>query len=444
MSDPALRRRGGAGYDGTVRPTSIDELRSVMQSVSAAAGPLRPIGAGSAATPCSAARGGTVLDLTGLDQILDVGDDTVTVQAGLRLDRLADELAAEGLELAGGHDLMGRTVGGAVAGACVGPGTGTGTRLFSSQVTRLRVITPAGGEMLVDGSRPHLLDMFRLSYGVLGVIHEVTLKVRPMNPFTIRRRRCTTAELAAITDRLVRTPLGLRFYLLPFRDRVYLELRRSGDEDTQVNRLLWKIRDWGESAILPAMASSMSRIVPIAGLRYGVMDRLNGAGQTLFNAPVSAGNAAVAQGGHAGEGAGRRMLHTSWCFPAAEFPLIVQAYRQFCRDYYEQHRFRCDMPTVGYRLNQDRTALLSPSFDGPVFVLRAVSTPHRQWQDFVLELADFAERWNGIPFLDQTDGLTVAQVAGALGSRLDFFRKMRRRLDPDGRMLNPYLAQFFL
>jgi len=73
-----------------------------------------------------------------------------------------------------------------------------------------------------------------------------------------------------------------------------------------------------------------------------------------------------------------------------------------------------------------------------------VSTPRPQWQDFVLEFADFAEKWNGIPFLDQTDGLSSGQVAASLGSRLEFFRKMRRRLDPDGRLLNPYLAQFFL
>ncbi|WP_405233256.1 FAD-binding oxidoreductase [Lentisalinibacter salinarum] len=427
------------------RPESPEALRDLLRTGSGLPAPLRPMGAGSASTPCSVAEGGTVIDMTGLDGVLEVGDEHVTVQAGLRLQRLADELAGYGLELAGGHDLMGRTVGGAVAGACIGPGTGVGTRLFSSQVVSMKVVTPEGGELTVDASRPHLLDMFRLSYGLLGVIHEVTLRVRPMSPFTIRRRRCSTAELAAVSGRLLGSKLGLRFYLLPFRDQVYLELRRNGDEDTHVNRLLWKIKDWGESTILPAMTNSMSWIVPIPALRYGMIDRINGAGQTLFSAPVHAGSAAVEQGGaRPGGRGGRRLACSSWCFPAAEFPLIVQAYREFCRDYYARTRFRCDMPTVGYRLARDRSALLSPSFDGPVFVLRAVSTPRPQWQDFVLEFADFAEKWNGIPFLDQTDGLSAGQVAASLGSRLEFFRKMRRRLDPDGRLLNPYLAQFFL
>lgn len=452
IQERARRKRAGNDLLGrarrrpppVVRPGTLQQLQRIMAPASGYPRPLRPMGAGSASTPCSAAEGGTVIDMTGLADILDIGEDTVTVQAGMRLQKLADALAEHGLELCGGHDLMGRTVGGAVAGASFGPGTGAGTTLFSSQVTSMKVIMPEGGEMTVDATRPHLLDMFRLSYGVLGVIHEVTMRVRPINPFTIRRRRCDTAQLAAVTGRLLRTRLGLRFYLLPFRDQVYLELRRNGDEDTHVNRLLWKIKDWGESTVLPAMVGSMSRIVPIAGLRYGMIDTINGAGQALFSAPVHTGSVAVEQRTRFSEAApARRLVYSTWCFPAAEFPLTVQAYREFCRDYYARSRFRCDMPTVGYRLAEDRTALLSPSFEGAVFVLRAVSTPHPQWQDFVLELAEFAEKWNGVPLPNQTDGLSAHQVA-ALGSRLEFFRKMRRRLDPEGRMLNPHLAQYFL
>jgi FAD/FMN-containing dehydrogenase len=61
--------------------------------------------------------------MTGMDQIMNIDAyaDTVTVQAGVRLHRLVDALADSGLELAGNYDLMNRTVGGAVAGGCIGP-----------------------------------------------------------------------------------------------------------------------------------------------------------------------------------------------------------------------------------------------------------------------------------------------------------------------------------
>lgn len=428
-----------------VRPGTVQQLQKVLEFGSRYASPIRPMGAGSASTPCTAAQGGTIIDMTGLADIIDIGEETVTVQAGMRLAKLADALAEHGLELAGGHDLSNRTVGGAVAGASIGPSIGAGTSLFSSQVVSLKLITPEGANMEVGPSRRHLLDMMRMSYGLLGVIHEVTLKVRPIQAFTIRRRRCDFAQFSAVTDRLARTNIGLRFFLMPFRDQVYLEIRRSGDEDTQVNRLMWKIKDWGESTVLPAMVGSMSRIVPIRSLRYGMIDTINGAGQTLFTGSVSTGSAAMEQRTQLSEGdVTGGLVYTTWCFPAAEFSVIVQAYREFCRDYYRRNRFRCDMPTVGYRVSQDRSALLSPSFDGPMFALRGVSTPHPQWQDFVLEFAEFAEKWNGMPVLNQTDGLFQHHVSSALGSRVEFFRKMRRRLDPEGRLLNPFLAQFFL
>jgi FAD/FMN-containing dehydrogenase len=100
------------------------------------------------------------------------------------------------------------------------------------------------------------------------------------------------------------------------------------------------------------------------------------------------------------------------------------------------------MPVVGFRLPTDRSALLSPCFDRPVFALRFVSSPHPMWEDFVMELADFAQKWGGAPLLNQSRSAEPEATSIALGSRLDFFRKIRRRMDPDGRLLNPFLSQY--
>lgn len=48
----------------------------------------------------------------------------------------------------------------------------------------------------------------------------------------------------------------------------------------------------------------------------------------------------------------------------------------------------------------------------------------------------------GVPIFSQTRAAEQGQVEQAFGSRLEFFRKFRRRLDRDGRLLNPYLAQY--
>ncbi len=101
------------------------------------------------------------------------------------------------------------------------------------------------------------------------------------------------------------------------------------------------------------------------------------------------------------------------------------------------------MPAVGFRVSKDPSALLSPSFDEPVFALQTTSTQQRGWDDFVIDLAQFAENWGGTPLFSQSRAFRAEHAAQSYSTRLDFFRKIRRQLDPENRLLNPFLAQSF-
>jgi FAD/FMN-containing dehydrogenase len=86
---------------------------------------------------------------------------------------------------------------------------------------------------------------------------------------------------------------------------------------------------------------------------------------------------------------------------------------------------------------------LSPSFDETLIALQTISTQSRGWEDFVIDLAEFAENWGGIPLFSQSRALRAGYAPQIYSSRLEFFRKIRRQLDPENRLLNPYLAQNF-
>jgi len=101
------------------------------------------------------------------------------------------------------------------------------------------------------------------------------------------------------------------------------------------------------------------------------------------------------------------------------------------------------MPAVGYYVCQDRSAYLSPSFDEPMIALQTSSTQANGWEDFVIDLADFAEHWAGVPLFSQTRSLRADYARQAYGARLDFFRRVRRQLDPEDRFLTPFMAQYF-
>jgi hypothetical protein len=184
----------------------------------------------------------------------------------------------------------------------------------------------------------------------------------------------------------------------------------------------------------------------VAGVRYRIIDEISKMTQGIVNNRlVTSGSNSTASANADNPGThGEPLQYSTWMFPAADFSIVVQAYQDFCSRLRKVTGFRCDMPTVGFRLCRDQSALLSPSFDEPMFVLRAVSTQAKGWEDFAIDFGEFAQHWGGMPFFNQTRALVPEYANRIFGSRLDFFRRMRRRIDPDNRMMNPFLLQYFL
>ena len=82
-----------------IRPVRVSGLREALDPGSRYLPPFRPMGANSSATECTSSSAGTVIDVTGLNEIknIDAYGDSVTVQAGVRIGDLARELAEHGL-----------------------------------------------------------------------------------------------------------------------------------------------------------------------------------------------------------------------------------------------------------------------------------------------------------------------------------------------------------
>jgi len=429
----------------TREPANLNELRRVLDPAAQTPLPIRPQGAGTASTNCNESETGTTLRLTGLDRIIhiDTYNHTVTAQAGVLLGDLVKELAEDGLELVGGYDLQGRTVGGAISAPCFGPGIGTNGGYFSSQVVAMKFVRADGKLLSIDRDQKNLLATFRTSFGTLGVLYEATMRVRPIRTFTASHRRVSIEKFSSAVDALANGDVGFKFYLMPYRDRVYLDLRRYDTDPGNAYKAPWALKDWGESTVLPHIFKSLNRVVPFQSVRYRLIDSISEATQGLVNSRlVNTGSNAASQSNHHSPAGARGCLYSTWCFPAANFSVIVKAYRDFCESTYERSRYRCDMPAVGFRLCRDTTSLLSPSFDESMIAITTASTQGKGWEDFVIDLAEFAEKWGGTPLISESRALRAEHLIQTYSKRLDFFRRMRRQLDPENRLLSPFLAQF--
>ena len=427
----------------TVRPKSSDEIVAVLKNRKHFPTPVRPRGANSGNARCTAVQEGTVMDMTGMNKILQIHSRTVKVQAGMRLRDLARRLDEYGLELVGSYEYPDRTVGGAISSGSLTAGFPEDGAHLAASVCGLTLVTPDGRIIDFDDTTPEMMIVVRQSYGLLGIISNVTLKIRKSCSYSIRNRKIGFAELSTIAPSLARTNTGVKLFMLPFRDRIFIELRDASSSEQKPRSLAWKFREWAVNKILPDVVHSVGKYVPIGRIRDPLIDGFSEATQLIANTRfVDAGSNAVEQTGQFRKvGAESRTRSCTWFFPADKFGAAIYSYREFARRHYETTGYRCDLPAVGYRIPKDGSALLSPSFDGPMFALSLRSTNTSGWDDLMLDFAKISARFDGVPVFNQTRGFTPEQVSKAYGRRLERFQAMRRKLDPQNRLLNQFFAE---
>ena len=443
---------GGTGRDQmaavksfeTVTPVDAEELQAILRPGSRYSPPFRPRGSGTSDTDCNASALGTIIDMTSMDTIgdVDVSDCSITVQAGARIRDVVSALAEAGMQLDYCHDLPQRTVGGAVAGGSIGPAMRGQGAYFSSQAIGLKVVTPLGKIVAASSAQPEILNMLRLSYGMLGVIFEVTLRIRPIRAFSATQKACSLEQFAAGVPKLVKSDVGLRYSFLPFHDRVYVNLRRIDEKASDPRKVPWMFKDWSEQRALPAIGKAMRYVIPVPELRYRLVDGLANATQSAANSRLVAnGDPTTAQ---IGPKRTRPHFRATWLFPADGFVDVLRDYAEFCTEVREDSGFRCDMPSFGYLVRQDQSAALSPSFDANGFSLTAVSTSARGWQDFTIDFGEFARQRGGAPLMNLSPEASPDSARAVFGNRMSYFRNLRRQTDPENRLMNSFMSRYFM
>jgi alkyldihydroxyacetonephosphate synthase len=172
--------------DLVVRPTSTAQVADVVRIASEYRSPVVPRGGGSGTQGGTfALYGGIALDMTGMDQILDIDTTSmvVTVQAGIDGSVLEKELNAQGLTVPhypGSHH-FGATIGGSLAAR----GSGVvSTKYGKAEELCLQVeaVVPPGRAVSTlrvpnHASGPDLLQVLIGSEGTLGVITSATMRL---------------------------------------------------------------------------------------------------------------------------------------------------------------------------------------------------------------------------------------------------------------------------
>jgi glycolate oxidase len=170
-----------------VRPATTDEVRKIVLLANKHRIPLTPRGSGTnyagSAVPV---KGGVVLDLTRMNKILNINEDSMSakVQAGVILQKLEEALNDKGFTF--GHDpgsFPTATVGGCISTRSLGWRAGKYGDM-GRLVVALTVVLPTGvvvetREVPTSSTGFDVNSLFIGAEGTLGVITEAVLRIHP-------------------------------------------------------------------------------------------------------------------------------------------------------------------------------------------------------------------------------------------------------------------------
>jgi hypothetical protein len=420
---------------------SVDDIVAVMKNPAQYPSPIRAVGSNHSTTPCGTADAGTLIRIR-MNRILNIGSDTLTVEAGATHIDMAKELESRNLQFYVNTEIGSLTAGSA---SCAGTKDASMPGEYGqvgSYITGVKMVLPGGAVMeITEDQQPELMRQVRSSYGTFGVVYEVTYRIRALLPLAVHHKTYSIADFIATLPELKALGYSMMYYFFPFEDLITVEFRKYNPGATgEPNRVAWALRNhtWGTSG--PKFAHDIGEHVPLAAVRYGIIDKFNALWRVQLENFVVSDNTSPPDQiiNYPAVSNDSRYTFSLFAFPEEQFPAALTDFVAFCKDYYSQEGYRSDLLYVGYRIAQDDKALLSYSGSGGVMTIDPVSTGKPGWSQFLVAYNQFCSDRNGVPLLNQTLGVTPAIARKAFGDRLQQLEQTRKTYDPDGHLLNEY------
>jgi FAD-linked oxidoreductase len=401
-------------------PASEAELIALVKSAPA---PIRPVGAGHSFTAL-VPTDGTLVSLDAMSGLVSHDDARLqaTVRAGTRLGALGPALAAIGQEMPNLPDINKQSLAGAIGTGT--HGTGRGFKAIHGEVTALRLVTPAGEVIDCDAeTRPEVFGAARVGLGAFGIVTQATLQNRPLKRILKRVELRDAEDVYADWPNLQRQHRNVEFYVIPFTGKAALITAdetdqpvrpRGPDVETKTLMDLKTLRDLFGFAppIRRAVAQALMGHIPPEVMVEDGWKLLSNERPVRFN-------------------------EMEFHLPRDEqIPALKEVIAAI-----ETHRNDVFFP-VEARIIEADDAWLSPFHLRPSGSV-AVHAYYKDDHQFLFTLIEpILRRHGGRPHWGKLNSLTGADFA-ALYPRWKDAGEVRRALDPQGRMLNPYLKGLF-
>ena len=428
-----------------VKPTTVEEIVEIVKNADKYPSPIRAVGSNHSTTRCAVTDGGTVILMTGLNRIVEVGADYVTAQAGALYIEVGKELEKRGLQFYVNIELGNLTIG---SGVCCGTKDGSHPGQFgqvNAYATSIKLVTPSGDLMeLSEEKDQELMQAMRSSYGLLGIIYEATIRVRSRQLMRVEHYSYTFDEFEKVYPTLRQREEAMTYFSSPMLERITVEFQRpAGKAEGKASRWGWTVRNNVWALYGPGFSALCMNYMPIGPVRNSLLSlsqrmQLWALTKILHAKDIYPFDQMIRYGERGGAG---KYTFSLWGFPEEKFATVLREYAKFSAEYFRRTGFRIDVMDVGYRVGKDTNSLLSYTHDGTKITIDPVVSTTKGWREFLAAYNEFCIRNGAQPLFNQSPFLTREQVTKAFGARLEKFAEYRRKFDPTNRLLTPHFAE---
>lgn len=363
-----------------------------------------------------------LVSLAALRGVISVDGQTgdASIWAGTRLAQIGEPLWEQGRGLINQPDIDTQALAGAIATSTHGTGASLGS--MSSDVRRIRLITAHGD--IVECSHDQNEDLFnaaRTSFGALGAVSQVVVRTRAAYKLRERTWMMPLQEGLERAARLRDEHRHFEMYALPHSDYIQgITLDETEAPDSPpgvVNNAEAEFRK--AVKIIDALPFLRSLIINFAAGSVDPEERTGRSYRVFANVR------------------NMRFNEMEYTVPAEHGPACLAEILDTIR------RDGIDVIfPLEYRYVQADDIWLSPFYQRSGCAISCHNFHDRDYQRYFAAIEPIFWKFQGRPHPGKIHTLQAKQLA-ALYPRWDDFLRIRRELDPKGRLLNDHLQQVF-
>jgi L-gulonolactone oxidase len=404
-------------------PSSEQGLVRIVKQAAAAGQRVKVVGSGHSFTG-AALTDGRLVKLDNYNRVLSIDREkqTATVQAGITLAELSDELDKQGLALENLGDINVQTVAGAISTATHGTGLAFGG--IATQISGLRLITGDGS--ILDCSTDGEPDIFKaalVGLGAMGVISTVTVRcVKAFNLHALEMPERVDKVIESIDENL-RENDHFEFFWVPNTGWA-LTKRNQRTQARVAPRSRWKeFRDdilvsnvafdalCRIGRLRPSLVPRIAKVIPDTG-RTEYIDK----SYRVFSTP--------------------RLVHFYEMEYAVPIESGIEAFNRVRRFLRESGLIPIFPVEVRFTAGDD--IWLSTASGRATCYIAVHVYQGMQYQQYFEAVEDIMNDYGGRPHWGKLHFQT-AETLAARYPEWDAFQQARERVDPEGRFANPYL-----